>query len=71
MSLSRCEFANHVARLPEQSPLYGMKDVIITPHVSGNTPHYVDRAIEIFCNNLRAYPEAEEMSNVVDKERGY
>ncbi len=57
--------------LPEQSPLYGMKDVIITPHVSGSTPHYIDRAIEIFCNNIKAYPDVKKMSNIVDKKKGY
>ena len=57
--------------LPESSPLWNLKNVIITPHYSGWTPHYMDRVIAIFCENLKAYLDKKEMPNLVDKTRGY
>lgn len=57
--------------LSPDSPLYDMENVIITPHVSGASPTYFDRAIPLFCENLRRYLVGAPMLNVVDAERGY
>ena len=57
--------------LPPESPLYEFENVIITPHVSGTSPAYMDRAIPLFCENLRRYLTGESLVNVVDKELGY
>ncbi len=57
--------------LPEESPLWGMKNVVITPHVSGSTPKYMDRLLDIFIENLTRYQAGEPMINVVDKKLGY
>lgn len=57
--------------LPEDSPLWGMENVIITPHTSGDTPHYDERALEIFLGNLRRYAKGEPLTHVVDKQLGY
>lgn len=57
--------------LPGDSPLYDLSNVIITPQVSGASPHYMDRAVALFCENLRRYLRGERLVNVVDKERGY
>lgn len=57
--------------LSPDSPLYDMENVIITPHVSGASPAYFDRAIPLFCENLRRYLAGGPMINVVDAERGY
>jgi phosphoglycerate dehydrogenase-like enzyme len=57
--------------LPADSPLYDMENVIITPHVSGASPTYLDRAIPLFCENLRRYLDGAAMRNVVDPARGY
>lgn len=60
-----------VEPLPKSSPLWNMENVILTPHVSGWTPYYRDRAIDIFCENLKAYLDKKPMPNVVDKKLGY
>lgn len=60
-----------VEPLPKSSPLWKLKNVILTPHYSGWTPHYMDRVIEIFCKNLKAYLNKKKMPNLVDKKRGY
>lgn len=57
--------------LPEESELWGLDNVILSPHISANTPHYQDRFTELFCENLRRYLTGEELLNVVDKRRGY
>jgi len=57
--------------LPKESPLWDMENVIITPHHSGWSEKYMDRAIDVFCANLKAYLRGERLPNLVDKERGY
>lgn len=57
--------------LPPDSELWSLDNVMITPHISGGTPRYMDRAIELFCDNLRRYLTEEPLRNVVDPSRGY
>ena len=57
--------------LPADSPLWSMDNVIISPHISGITPHYDDRAIEVFAENLRRYLNYEPLINLVDRDAGY
>ena len=57
--------------LPEESPLWDMPNVIVTAHYAGSTPHYHERAMGIFLDNLRRYVAGEPLRNVVDKELGY
>lgn len=45
--------------------------VLITPHVSGATDRQQHRAVEIFCDNLRAYLDGQPLRNVIDWDRGY
>lgn len=57
--------------LPEDSPLWGMDNVIITAHYSGRTPKYNERAMQIFIDNLERYLNQQPLKNVVDKKLGY
>ncbi len=57
--------------LPSDSLFYQMENVIVTPHVSGASPTYFDRAIPLFCENLRRYLTGAPLLNVVDPARGY
>ncbi len=57
--------------LPADSPLWHLPNVILSPHVSGFTPHYDERAIALFAENLRRYAAGEPLLNVVDVKRGY
>jgi phosphoglycerate dehydrogenase-like enzyme len=57
--------------LPPESPLWGMEKVLLTPHISGGTPVYMDRAVALFCDNLRRYLAGEPLRNVIDLHRGY
>jgi D-2-hydroxyacid dehydrogenase (NADP+) len=57
--------------LPQNSELWTMKNVIITPHMAGLTPHYFERLTNIFCENLNRFINNEPLINVVDKTVGY
>lgn len=57
--------------LPKDSPLYELDNVILTPHTSGLFPHYNQKAVEIFKNNLKLYLEGEDLVNVIDLDRQY
>ncbi|HXG41262.1 MAG TPA: D-2-hydroxyacid dehydrogenase [Dehalococcoidia bacterium] len=57
--------------LPADSDLWGLPNVLLTPHISGGTPRYMERAVDLFCDNLRRYLAGEPLRNVVDPLRGY
>lgn len=57
--------------LPEDSPLWELENVIMSPHISGFTPHYDERTTDIFAENLRRYLAGEPLLNLVDREKGY
>jgi phosphoglycerate dehydrogenase-like enzyme len=57
--------------LPASSPLWGMPNVILTPHIAGATPHYHDRAAVVFAENLLRYVDGRPLLNQVDLNKGY
>jgi phosphoglycerate dehydrogenase-like enzyme len=57
--------------LPAESPLWKVQNVILTPHVSGFSPNYKERAGNMFVENLRHYLHGEPLFNRVDQERSY
>ena len=57
--------------LPTESPLWTMENVILTPHVSGDSPRVQDRTLALFAENLRRYKSGEPLLNRVDFGRGY
>lgn len=60
-----------VEPLPESSPLWGMPNVLISPHVSGATDRYSDRLTTLFLDNIARYRARQPLRNVVDPMRGY
>lgn len=59
--------------LPENSPLWDTKNLLITPHVAGNyhTDDILNTAVEIAGENLKAYLLGQPLKNEVDFETGY
>jgi phosphoglycerate dehydrogenase-like enzyme len=51
--------------------LWSHPRVVITPHISGASDRDLHGAIELFRDNLRAYIDGAELTNVIDWERGY
>ena len=54
-----------------ESPLWDLPNVIISPHVSADSPQMWLRRREIFKENLRRYLAGEPLKFVCDKARGY
>ena len=57
--------------LPADSPLWDFENAILTPHISGGTEIYSQRATAIFARNLTRYLAATPLENLVDPKRGY
>ncbi len=57
--------------LPPDSPLYDMPNVILTPHISGESVHYDTRLAKIFAENLQRFRAGQELRNLYDSTRGY
>lgn len=57
--------------LPSTSPLWNMDNVIISPHVSGNTSLYHRKAVTLFIENLERYTNKRPLLNVLNRETGY
>ena len=57
--------------LPTDSPLWGLDRAIVTPHTAGLTPHYADRVLAIFLDNLARYRRGEPLRDAVDLGEGY
>ena len=52
-------------------PLYGVENVIVSPHVSGFLPSYDDKCTDLFAENLRRFLEGRPLLNLVDRAKGY
>ena len=50
--------------LPQESPLWDMKNVIMTPHIGGLSDVYIDQMLPIFEENLRRFLQGERHSLV-------
>jgi len=57
--------------LPATSRLWDMPNVIITPHVGGQSRRRIDQMTDFFCENLRRYQAGQPLLNLVDKELGF
>jgi phosphoglycerate dehydrogenase-like enzyme len=59
--------------LPSNHPLYSLPEskVMLTPHISWNSPQIGERTLDLFLENLRRYKAGELLLNVVDKRAGY
>ena len=57
--------------LPEDSPLWNLDNLLITPHTAALTEKLWQRHYDLFSQNLRRYVEGEPLLFVVDKQKGY
>ena len=51
--------------LPEDSPLWGMANVVVTPHVAAMTADYYERIAALVRENVRRYDAGESLANRV------
>ncbi len=57
--------------LPEHHPLWGMPNVIITPHVAGGSPNRQERIVALICKNLKRLIDGKPLLSQIDKRKGY
>lgn len=57
--------------LPSDSELWGLENVIVTPHISSTAEGYVERTFQVLEQNLERKEKGEKLINVVRRERGY
>lgn len=57
--------------LSQDNPLWEMPNVVVTPHISSLSDRYDERAIDLFCENVRRYLSGASLLNVVNRSLGY
>jgi phosphoglycerate dehydrogenase-like enzyme len=57
--------------LPDGHPIYGMENVLLSPHCADHTMDWLDQAMRFFIENFERYRKGEALRNVVDKRLGY
>lgn len=58
--------------LPSDDPFWQLDNILITPHISGFTPHFQKRFMEIFLNNLASFNQEQKVTvNQVSLDSGY
>ena len=63
----------HQEPLPPEHPLWEAKNLLLTPHVTGNynLPETKRRVVDLVLGNLEAYLHGGTLRNIVDRESGY
>lgn len=56
---------------PATSPLWQMDNVILTPHIAGNSPNRAGRDLQVFRENFRRFIRGEPLASVVDRKAMY
>lgn len=59
--------------LPADHPLRSAKHILLTPHVAGNMTlgYTCEKAVSMFCEDLRNYAAGLPLKHLVDRTRGY
>ena len=59
--------------LPQDHPLWSAKNLILTPHVSGNMTlgYTCDTNVAMFCEDLKNYAAGKPLNGFVDRAKGY
>ena len=59
--------------LPQDHPLWTTKNLILTPHVSGNMTlgYTCDTNVKMFCEDLKNYAAGRPLNGFVDRAKGY
>ena len=60
-----------VEPLPPHHPLWGMDNVVLTPHAATETPELPDRWLSVLADNAARFARGEPLHNIVDKQRWY
>jgi len=61
----------HTEPLPRDNPLWNLKNVIVSPHMSGDYHEHRSAMANLFLDNLTRYRNNEQLLNQVDKKLGF
>jgi len=57
--------------LPDDSPLWSMRSVTVSPHISGDLHDWEEAVVGVFLDNLRRFVAGEPLRNRVDTAAGF
>lgn len=57
--------------LAKSSPLWGLSNVLVSPHCAMATPTYLNEAVQQFVDLAKDYVQGKPLRNVCDKSAGY
>ena len=57
--------------LPKENPLWEAPNLVVTPHIAGDTGNYDQLVFELFAENLKRYISGKDLLNVFDADKGY
>jgi len=57
--------------LPGDSPLWGLSNVVVSPHICGDFDGWESATVELFVDNLGRFVRGEPLRNLVDKAAGF
>lgn len=57
--------------LPKGHPLWRFENVVITPHMAGQSDHVQERIVALVKENIARFVNGQPLLNVVDKQKGY
>lgn len=57
--------------LPKGHALWKFENVVITPHIAGQSDNVSSRQVELYKENIARFTKGQPLLNVVDKQKGY
>jgi phosphoglycerate dehydrogenase-like enzyme len=57
--------------LSDGHPLYGLENVLLSPHCADHTPDWLERGMQFFIDQFERFRKGEPLLNVVNKKLGY
>lgn len=58
--------------LPTESALWGLENVLLSPHNADLTAHFLNDSVRLFADNVVNFVKGDEVSiHLVDKKAGY
>ncbi len=57
--------------LPEDSPLWKLENLILTPHIAGGGPNFYRKAENLLRRNAQNFVSGVPLENLVDRKKGY
>jgi phosphoglycerate dehydrogenase-like enzyme len=57
--------------LPSGHPFYRLENVLLSPHCADRVPGWLEKAVDLFIENVKRFRAGRPLLNVIDKNAGY